>query len=813
MHSWEFVEEFVSNANRLYEILNDQKLSKFKFSDEEIIEKAKNDELFAFVLHLLAEELKCRGYSIEQLRLPKPSDDFLTIKCWFNQLLAGLICEPFPTVQYLLKQQNKPSVYAELDCMFAATKLLNQLAEIYDPNSELIKENYNSKITKYNTINPKQYEVYRKLSEDIKALIDNIFDVNVPKGIKAPFSNGPSFRFEILNYINFESKSEFKTIPIQFLDLDDGSDFGTPFGKRWARRLVAKSAAYDKIHFDPLKIGKFPVPLPKSLENLNLNFQVQLPESVGIDLLHQNVFDDSFMTPEFLDYSAFSMHLAKFMEEIPEFLTHKLKNTDIFAHSSISAASKSGSKASLASFRALLLATGIRGHLTPDALPPVDIHEILNFDSEETSACLLLGLAFSAIKSNSMNNDQNKFLLRLFSMHLSSFQTSLGLEIPSILQLSAALSIGIFKFRSFDRGISQLLLREIFRPLPMNVNCKATEDSPLFSIIPAITLGMCLMGAAAAIENSTENDHLNLYHKQFALDILNQLNSFLQVNIQNNIQIQHQISVLISTAFINIGNSEFNPSTLPWARSLPDLLDKPEGIVFWCHLTWRLCQWNQNENLNFIKNLNYQGCDRIKLNFDAIFDSVCNPIPDSIWTDNSELGLFIYACQCLTANSFFLALKFSGKKDSVTESIDLLDVWITKIRSFPILHNTDKDYFLTKIQMHLLTTYQFILLCRCILLSGSGDAKCWGLLRELMADPLLFKYGNGRLFYSSIGFLFSGKGRLSVNTHEKNGSINYLAVASLLCYIIPILPTSPIEPEFSFLPLLDSLWPFFMQPL
>ena len=775
--NWKIAAKFTENANRLREIFYDSS-NKAKLEFNEILEETKKDELFTFVLHLLIEETKCRfGTVVFELESSR-NGQFCTIESWFKQLIAGLSFEPFPTVEYLLKKQSKPSIYTEFEEIFAATKFLNSLALIYDPNLEI---NDASSI-----LNVEHYEIYRKLPETLKTLVDSNFIVNVPKGSEADFSKGPSFRYELMNYIDFDARTDFKSIPIQLLDIDEGTDFGSPFGKRWARRLIAKTCAYDKINLDALKIGRFPKPLPKSLESTTINFHVQLPESVGIDLLHQNSFDISFLSQDFLDYSSFSVHLAKFLEEIPSVLTHKLRNTDIFEHAPQMNPSRTGSKASLASFRALLLATGIRGHLTCDILPPVDIHEILNFDSEGTSASLLLALSLSTLK-NPLKTDQAKMLNKLFTMHLPSFQSSLGLDVPPILQLAATLSLGIFKFRSFDRGSSQLLLKEIFRSLPLNVNFKPIEDSPLLSIIPALTLGMCLIGSASSNDPN---------HRQFAQDIQNQLNSNL---LSNGNRTQHQISVLIATSLINIkNNDQFIASNLPWSRSLPDLLDKPEPIVFWCQLSWHLSQW-KDSNDNFS---NLQGFDKVKLNFEAIFDSVSCPAPDSVWADSSELSLFCYACQCITAKSVYLSLKLAG----TCKSIESLDFWINKLSSFPILRSTDSDFFLVKIQTNLLTTLQYLILAKCLIFSGTGNSDCWALLRSFLSHPLVFKYGNGKLFYSSLGYLFLGKGRLKISTQE-NGEIDHLAVASLLCSIIPILPSSPVDSEFSFVTLLDSLWP------
>lgn len=785
LQDWRLLEEFTTNANRLREIFFDLP-EKSKLSIEELEESAQSDELFNFILLLLIEEFKCRTALPIDFNV-KYCDDFCGIVSWFNQVLAGLISDPFPTVEYLLKEQNRPSIYCEFDGIFAATKLLNAMASIYDPNAERIDASH--------LFNVCQFETYKNLSKDLKSLIDSVFIVKVPVDSEAPFAQGPSFRFELLNYVDFDCKTEFKSIPIELLDVNEGSDIGAPFGKRWSRRVVAKSSAYDKINFNLLKLGRFPAPIPKSLESITMNFDVQLPESIGIELLHQNIFDNSFLSAEFLDYSAFAIHFAKFLKEIPAVLTQKLKNTDIFAHAPLRNPSKTGSKASLASFRALLLVSGLRGHLNSETLPPVDIHEILNFDSEGTSSCLLLALALSNLKCPPKNG-QSKFLNKLFSMHLPSFQSSLGLEIPPILQLSATLSLGIFKFKSQDRGTAQLLLKEIFRPLRLNVNAKPIEDTPLFSIVPAFTLGMCLMGSAAS---------KNLNDAQFANDIQVQLYSNLLINGNKTL---HRISVLIASAFINIGNREFDASTLPWSRSLPDLLDKPDNVIFWTFLTWRLSQWDSEPFCS----LDDQAFDKVKINFLAVFESVCTPQAGSVWTDSSELGLLSYACQVLIANSVYSALKLAGSQ----KSFKSLDFWIDKLSSYPILRNTDSDYFMTKIQSLLMTTLQYLLLCKCLIFVGSGDPDCWALLRKFWSDPLTFNYGIAKLFYSSIGFLFAGKGRLTIKTEiikNDQKEIDHLSVASLLCSIVPILPSSPVDSELSFVTLMDTLWPLSLKTI
>ena len=156
--NWKIAAKFTENANRLREIFYDSS-NKAKLEFNEILEETKKDELFTFVLHLLIEETKCRfGTVVFELESSR-NGQFCTIESWFKQLIAGLSFEPFPTVEYLLKKQSKPSIYTEFEEIFAATKFLNSLALIYDPNLEI---NDASSI-----LIVEHYEIYRKLPETL----------------------------------------------------------------------------------------------------------------------------------------------------------------------------------------------------------------------------------------------------------------------------------------------------------------------------------------------------------------------------------------------------------------------------------------------------------------------------------------------------------------------------------------------------------------------------------------------------------------------------------------------------------------------
>lgn len=404
----------------------------------------------------------------------------------------------------------------------------------------------------------------------------------------------------------------------------------------------------------------------------------------------------------------------------------------------------------------------------------------MNFNSAETTASLFFGLASSAVVGDCIF--ERGFLVKLFTMHLSASLIE-ELEIPPLLQMASSIALGLFCFRSADRGPAQLLLKEMFRPLPRLSNFNVS-NCPMLSYSAALGLGFILMGALKG--HSAD--------RSFALDILSQLRT------QMNVHPQYCVSALMSIALVsfNSGLQEIF-SFIPWIRSLGDLLERAEQCIFWNIFAWRMCNWSSA----LPTGLHDQGGDRVILDFEVVMDTVCQPEIDSVWTHSGELHLLAYVCQVLSANAFYLGLRFAGAPEKVPKGLlSSLDLWMQKILSFPILFSCDPDYFLTRIQSRLLGAFQFMLLARCLIFSGRGDEDCWRYLRRLQGHPLLFKYGQAHLYYSAIGFAFAGSGEARVSTE------NDLSVAGLLASLLPIFPTTPGEPEFAIQSFLFPFWSF-----
>jgi anaphase-promoting complex subunit 1 len=74
-----------------------------------------------------------------------------------------------------------------------------------------------------------------------------------------------------------------------------------------------------------------------------------------------------------------------------------------------------------------------------------------------------------------------------------------------------------------------------------------------------------------------------------------------------------------------------------------------------------------------------------------------------------------------------------------------------------------------------------------IVMAGTGDVDCFRLLRVLRKRfEHDMHYGYNMAIHMSLGFLFLGSGAYTF-------SRNNLAIASLLCSLYPIFPTSPSD--------------------
>ncbi|OII73123.1 uncharacterized protein cubi_02354 [Cryptosporidium ubiquitum] len=125
----------------------------------------------------------------------------------------------------------------------------------------------------------------------------------------------------------------------------------------------------------------------------------------------------------------------------------------------------------------------------PLILEPREIYKILENDGQSIKTCsVLLATAVTALKT------QNTTLLRLYLMHIPSILPNIytkSLQISSINQYSAVISIGLLFSQSRSRQVVEILFSEFLRAVS-DIDDQASINPNLYSISAAISLGMVL---------------------------------------------------------------------------------------------------------------------------------------------------------------------------------------------------------------------------------------------------------------------------------------------------------------------------------
>jgi hypothetical protein len=135
-----------------------------------------------------------------------------------------------------------------------------------------------------------------------------------------------------------------------------------------------------------------------------------------------------------------------------------------------------------------LYGLGLTGHLANFSM--LNVHDALTRRHDLTNIAILLGLAASKIGSMDLS------VTRLISMHIKSLMppVEIELEIPYNIQIAALMSLGLVYFKSANKHISYVLLKEIGR-LPGNEIEKDLHslDREAYSLTAGFSLGMILL--------------------------------------------------------------------------------------------------------------------------------------------------------------------------------------------------------------------------------------------------------------------------------------------------------------------------------
>ncbi|PON86586.1 Anaphase-promoting complex subunit [Trema orientale] len=434
----------------------------------------------------------------------------------------------------------------------------------------------------------------------------------------------------------------------------------------------------------------------------------------------------------------------------------------------------------------LLLALGLHGHLR--VLNLTDIYQYYAQEHESTTVGLMLGLAASY--RGTMDPSISKSLyVHIPARHPSSFPE---LELPTLLQPAALMSVGLLHEGSAHPQTMQFLLGEIGR--------RSGGDNVLeregYAVSAGFSLGLVALGRGYDALGLMDAMVDRLFHYIGGKEVHNErsLSSGLSSDEQSRAAAQMMdgntvnIHVTAPGAIIALAlmflktESETIVSKLSIPETRFDLQYVRPDFIMLRVIARNLIMWSRvHPSQGWIQS---QIPDIVKNGVELLGD-------DTSDIDEMDAEVFVQAYVNIVAGACIsLGLRFAGTKDGNAQELlyNYALYFLNEIKSvssisgtFPRGLSNYVDRGTLEICLHL------IVLSLSVVMAGSGHLQTFRLLRFLRSRNSAdghANYGVQMAVSLAIGFLFLGGGMRTFST--SNGSI-----AALLITLYPRLPTGP----------------------
>ncbi|RDD40313.1 Anaphase-promoting complex subunit 1 [Trichoplax sp. H2] len=414
-----------------------------------------------------------------------------------------------------------------------------------------------------------------------------------------------------------------------------------------------------------------------------------------------------------------------------------------------------------------LMALGLSGHLSN--LKATSIHDYLSMGHSMISIGLLLGIA--AAKRGTMDLAVTKML----SVHIRALlpPTSAELNISQDVQIASLIGIGLLFEGSLHRSMVKMLLIEIGRgPGPEMDNCTDRES---YSVAAGIALGMITLGrgdCSPGLSDLTISDYLYNYivggNKDVTKRAIDEKSSPSSYLIKEGVNIN--VNVTAPGAILSLGLMFLktnNRSIADWfiAPKTQTLLEasRPDFLLL---KTWSryLIMWDSIlPTTAWVENqippiAQEHGFSNVKVDKTLDYELL------------SQVKLYITAGACMA-----IGFRFAGSANA--EAFSTLTHYLNFVIKLQQNPRISEEAGKCTIEMCLGT----ICLALAMVMSGTGNLTVLKTLRKLHSQlgSTEINYGRHMAIHMSIGLLFLGGGRYTLNT--TNESVAYL-VASLYPY-------------------------------
>lgn len=428
----------------------------------------------------------------------------------------------------------------------------------------------------------------------------------------------------------------------------------------------------------------------------------------------------------------------------------------------------------LAEHAGFLMALGLNGHLKNLAI--LYTYEYLIKINELTSIGLLLGLA--ATQRGTMHTATTKML----SIHVEALlpPTSMELDVPQNIQISALLGIGLVYEGSSHRHITEVLLAEIGRPPGPEMENSVDRES--YSLAAGLALGLVTLGQGGkptGLADLAVSDTLHYYmaggNKRPLTGAQKDKYKVPSFQIREGSCVNLDITApgaTLALGLMYLGSG--SKAIADWMRP-PDtqyLLDFVRPDLLLLRIVSRaLILW-----------------DDIKPTYEWVESQVpvairpfCLVKPEPWMDSNIDFEAMNQAyCNIIAGACFALGLRYAGSANE---------------EAFKVLHDYCRMFeFLTAKSIAELagkptieSCLNLILLSLAMVMAGTGDLSVLRIVRHLRrrvnpASSATVTYGSHLAMHMALGLLFLGGGRLTLSSSPP-------AVAAMLCAFFPKFPT------------------------
>ncbi|KAL0003395.1 hypothetical protein SO802_017176 [Lithocarpus litseifolius] len=435
----------------------------------------------------------------------------------------------------------------------------------------------------------------------------------------------------------------------------------------------------------------------------------------------------------------------------------------------------------------LLLALGLHGYLR--VLNLTDIYQYYQQEHESTTAGIMLGLAAS-YRGTMQPGISKSLYLHIPSRHPSSFPE---LELPTLLQSAALMSVGLLYEGSAHPQTMQILLGEIGR--------RSGGDNVLeregYAVSAGFSLGLVALGRGGDTLGCIDSMVDRLFHYIGGKEARNERSLFLTLLTEEQNRGTAQMmdgtsvnvdvtapgaTIALALMFLKT-ESEAIMSKLSIPNTRFDLQYVRPDFIMLRVIARNLIMWSRI----------HPSKDWIQSQIPEIIQNGVKGLrDDSGDIDDMDAEAFVQAyVNIVTGACISLGLRFAGTKNGNAQELlyeyavyflnEIKPVSTTSGNTFPkgLSHYIDRGTL--EICLHL------IVLSLSVIMAGSGHLQTFRLLRFLRSRNSVdghANYGIQMAVSLAIGFLFLGGGMRTFSTSNSS-------VAALLITLYPRLPTGP----------------------